>query len=198
MNRKSFKVDVSCHEMSSSISSQSCQHILLQSSFFSSCFHSNGLHGHALLFKRLLLKKKNLSELSVSIQPFHLSLPATQERQQLWSQDKPQQNLWLFNKTEERKINFLCHSRCCNLKCAQLSSGFESSVPNTKIYPCNCCRKAQLPNWLFSHNCHLLGEALLWSCTAAAFKMATTFHHFILLSVDLCDVIPVRALVCKI
>lgn len=147
---------------------------------------SNGLHGHTLLFKRLLLKK-NLSELSVSIQPFHLSLPATQERQQLWSQDKPQQNLRLFNRTEERKINFLCHSRCCSLKCAQLSSGSESSVPNTKIHPCNCCRKAQLPNWLFSHNCHLLGEALLWSWTAIV-------HHFILLSVDLCDVIPVRAL----
>lgn len=51
-------------------------------------------------------KKKNLSELSVSIQPFHLSLPATQERQQLWSQDKPQQNLRLFNRTEERKSIF--------------------------------------------------------------------------------------------
>lgn len=165
--------------------------------FFSSCFTFSQCQmdgTDTLLFKRLLLTPPPPSELSVSIQPFHLSLPATQERQQLWSQDKPQQNLRLFNRTEERKINFLCQSRCCSLKCAQLSSGFESSVPNTKIHPCNCCRKAQLPNWLFSHNCHLLGEALLWSCTAAAFKMATTFHHFILLSVDLCDVIPVRAL----
>lgn len=35
-----LKLDVSCHEMSSSISSQSCQHILLQSSFFPAVSHS--------------------------------------------------------------------------------------------------------------------------------------------------------------
>lgn len=114
---------------------------------------------------------------------FYLSLTVKQEHQQVWSESKPQKNLRLFNRREKRKSVFFATVAAVQSVCSS-PAGCESSA-NIKFHPWDCCWKAQLADWLFSHTCQLLIQALS-HCWIASFQNGYIFPSFLLAILALC------------